>query len=83
MTEINEDGFTDEEVNSALKILGTLKERAMNNGEEHERADISQTAYYIRNYREQSEWRGERPCDRVDLSKNETLTGSVENSEDA
>lgn len=82
MTEINEDGFSKDEIDVALKLLGTLKERAESNGEGMEYADISQTAYYLRNYKEQSEWRQERPSDRVDTSKNATLSDCVERNGD-
>lgn len=85
MTKINEDGFSSDEIDTALSILGTLKERAKNNGEDEygdEYADISQAAYYLRNYKETSEWRKERPSDRVDTSKNATLESCMERSED-
>jgi hypothetical protein len=82
MTDINEDGFTKDEIETALSLLSILKERADNNGEEYEYADVSQTAYYLRNYKESSEWHEERPSDRVDPSKNTTLSECVERIED-
>lgn len=87
MTKINEDGFTEDEIDTALSILSTLKERAKTNGESDELgdeyADISQTTYYLRNYKENSEWREERPSDRVDPEQNATLSDCVEHDEDA
>lgn len=83
MTDINGDGFTKDEVDTALALVSLLKEQAQNNGEENEYADISQTAYYLRNYKESSEWREERPSDRLDPSKNATLSECVGRSEDA
>lgn len=80
MTEINEDGFTKEEIRTALSLLSTLKERAENNGEQDEYADVSQTEYYLLNYEESSEWRKERPHDHVDLTDNATLSDCVESN---
>lgn len=77
MTEINEDGFTKEDIETSLRLLSQLKDQAKTNGEENMYADISQTVYYLQNYKSQSNWREELPSDRVDVKNNKTLTDCV------
>jgi len=77
MTEINEDGFTKEDVEAALRLLSRLKDRAKTNGEETQVLGISTTEYYLQNYQAQSNWRDELPSDRADAENNLTLTECV------
>lgn len=63
MTQINEDGFTREEIETALTVL----EHVFDNETEPVDANSVATAQMlVRQYKGNSEWREEQPADTVD-----------------
>lgn len=82
MMKINEDRFTNEDLATTISVIRHLEDQSAVNSETNNKQILRTVRLMIRNYEEQSEWRQERPGDRVDLSNNTTLSGCVGDSSD-
>lgn len=82
MTKINEDGLTLDDIATTLSVLSHLEGQTKSSGEDNTGQLLNSAQSIVRNYEEQSEWREERPSDRVDLSNNATLDSCMGRSGD-
>lgn len=81
MTEINDDNITKSDIESAYKVLEQLRE-------EFEASDMLDSAqlvngshYQVQMYEAQSEWREDKPSDRIDQDNFKTLCEMQDNGE--
>jgi hypothetical protein len=70
MTQINQDGFTPDEIQTAIDVLNETFERQT---DADDGAAVVTAKGLVREYKRDSSWRGEKPADIIDADEYQQL----------